>query len=148
MISKHRCRAKLHGTPKQAQRQSRDSRFFLLVGRYDQLIGNQIARLSSCGVVILTEFLSPDFDLNSSAVRNVLRGWIAHGDVAAVWLTQPLTSSTAACLLKPCHPANVVGLWSSSATQVVSLSSRWVGLNGHRWGGRELQCAVIRAESS
>ena len=23
----------------------------------------------------------------------MLRGWIAHGDVAAVWLTQPLTSS-------------------------------------------------------
>ena len=75
---------------------------------YDHLVGNQIARLSACGVVILSEFLSPNFDLNSFIVRNVLRGWIAHGDVAAVWLIQPLTSSTAACLLKTCHQANVV----------------------------------------
>ena len=82
--------------PKQAQRQSRDGRFFLLVGGYDQLVGNQIARLSACGVVILSEFLSPNFDLDSSTVRNVLRGWITHGDVATVWLTQPLTSSSAA----------------------------------------------------
>ena len=72
----------------------------------------EIARLSSCGVVILSEVLSPDFDLNSSTVRKVLRGWIAHGDTAAVWMTQPLTSSTAACLLKACHQANVVGFYA------------------------------------
>ena len=82
---------------------------FLLVGGYDQLVGNQIARLSACGVVILSEFLSPIFDLNSSSVRNVLRGWISHGDVAAVWLTQPLTSSQnmspsrRCCILRGAH---------------------------------------------
>ena len=89
VISKPRCRAKLHGIFKQAQRQSRDGRFLLLVGGYGQLVGNQIARLSSCGVVILSEFLSPDFDLNSFTVRNVLRGWIAPGDVAAVCFDSP-----------------------------------------------------------
>ena len=89
----------------------------------DQLVGNEIARLSACGVVILSEFLSPNFALNST-VRNVLRGWIAHGDVAAVWFTQPLTSSTAACLLKTCHEANVVGFYAESSTiRSVSLSS-------------------------
>ena len=31
---------------------------------------------------------------------------------AAVWLTQPLTSSSAACLLKTCHQANVVGFYA------------------------------------
>ena len=97
MISESRCRAKLHGIFKHAQRQSKDGRFFLLLGGSDQLVGNQIARLSSLGIIILSEVLSPDFDLNSSTVRNELRGWIALGDVAAVWLTQPLTSSTAAC---------------------------------------------------
>ena len=111
LISQPRYRAKLHGIFKQAQRQSRDDRFCLLVGGYDQLVGNQIARLSSCEMVILSEFLSPNFDLNSSTVRNVLRGWIAHGDAAPVWLTQPLTSSTAACLLKTCHQANVVNFF-------------------------------------
>ena len=55
MISQPRCRAKLHGIFKQAQRQSIDGRFLLLVGGYDRLVGNQIARLSSCGVVILRE---------------------------------------------------------------------------------------------
>ena len=100
MISQPRCRAKFHGIFKQAQRQSRDGRRFFLVGGYEQLVGNQIARLSACGVVIVSEFLSPNFDLNSSTVRNVLRRWIAHGDAAAVWLTQPSTSSSAACLLK------------------------------------------------
>ena len=30
-------------------------------------------------MVILSELLSTDFELNSSTVRNVLRGWIAHG---------------------------------------------------------------------
>ena len=32
-----RCRAKLHGIFKQAQRYSKDGRFFLLLGRFDQL---------------------------------------------------------------------------------------------------------------
>ena len=96
VISESRCRTKLHGVFKQAQRHSKDGRFFLLLGRSDQLVGSQIAWLSSSGIVILSEVLSPGFDLNSSIVRNVLRGWIAHGDMAAVWMTQPLTSSTAA----------------------------------------------------
>ena len=112
MISKSRCRAKLHGIFKHAQLQSRDSRFFLLLGGFDQLVGNKIACLSSCGVVILSEVLSPDFDLSSSTVRNVLRGWIAAGDIAAVWMTLPPTSSTAACLLKACHQANFVGFYA------------------------------------
>ena len=94
--------------------------FSLLVGGYDELVGDQIARLSSCGVVMLSVFLSPTYDLNSSTVRNVLRGWIAHGDVAAVWLTQPLTSSTAACLLQTCHQANVVGFYVELIHNTVS----------------------------
>ena len=127
VISQPRCRAKLHGIFKQAQRQISDGRFFLLVGGYDQLVGNQIARLSSCGVVILSEFLSPNFDLNSSTVRNVLHGWIAHGDVAVVLLTQPLTSSTAACLLKTCHQANVVSFHAELIHNTVSQSfEHWV----------------------
>ena len=89
VISEFRCRTKLHGVFKQAQRHSKDGRFFLLLGRSDQLVGSQIARLSSSGIVILSEVLSPGFGLK-------LRGWIAHGDIAAVWMTQPLTSSTAA----------------------------------------------------
>ena len=63
-------------------------------------------------MVILSEVLSPGFDLNSSIVRNVLRGWIAHGGIAAVWMTQPLTSSTAACLRKACQQANFVGFYA------------------------------------
>ena len=51
-------------------------------------------------------------NLNSSTVHNVLRGWVAAGDIAAVWMTLPLTSSTAACLLKACHQANVVGFYA------------------------------------
>ena len=89
--------------------------FFLLTGGSNQLVGNQMARLSSLGVVILSEVLSPDIDLNSSAVRNVLRGWIAHGDIAAVWMTQPRTSSTAAsvrcqwmCVLLAYRSGNVL----------------------------------------
>ena len=109
VIVETRCRAKLHGIFKQAQRWSKGGRCFLLLGRFDQLAGSQIARLSSLRIVILSEVLSPGFDLNSSFVRKVLRGWIAHGDIAAVWVTQPLTSSTAAFLLKACHQANVVG---------------------------------------
>ena len=69
----------------------------------DQLVGNQIARLSSLAVVILSEILSPGFDLNGPIVRSVLRGWNAHGDVAAVWMTRPLALSTASCLLQACH---------------------------------------------
>ena len=90
MISESRCRTKLHGLFKQAQRHSKDGQFFLLLGRTDHLVGRQIARLSSLGKVILSEVVSPSFDLNSSIVRNVLRGWIAHGDMADVWMTQPL----------------------------------------------------------
>ena len=89
----------------------------------DRLVGNQTTRLPSCGVVILSEFLSPHFDLNSSAVRNVLRGWIAFGDIAAVWMT--LTSSAAACLLKK-HVTKrmlLVSTGSLSATRIVSLPS-------------------------
>ena len=52
--------------------------FFLLMGGPARLVGSQIARLSSLGV------LSPDFGLNNSTVRNVLRGWITHGDMTAV----------------------------------------------------------------
>ena len=50
--------------------------------------------------------------LNSPIVRDVLRGWIAHGDIAAEWMIQPLTLSTAACLLKAGNQANVVGFYS------------------------------------
>ena len=59
--------------------------------------------------MVLSEVLSPDFDLNSSTVRNVLRGWITHGDIAAVWMTQPFALSTVSCLLEACQQANVVG---------------------------------------
>ena len=96
--------------------------FFLLVGGYDQLVGNQIAPLSSCGVVILGEFLSSNYDLKSSTVRNVLRGWIAHGDVAAVWLAQTSTSFAATCLLKTCHEAHVVGFYAEHIHNTVSQS--------------------------
>ena len=61
--------------------------------------------------MILSEVRSPEFDLNSFTVRNVLRGWIAHGDMAAVWMTQPPTLSAAACLLPTCHQTNVVGFY-------------------------------------
>ena len=93
-------------------------------------VGGQIARLSFSGIVILGEVLSPGFDINSSIVRNVLRGWIAYGDIAAVWMTQPQTSSTAACLLKACHQANVVGLYAelNSDTPRQSLK-RWATNN-------------------
>ena len=61
VISESRCRTKLHGVFKQAQRHSKDGRSFLLLGRSDQLVGGQIARLSSPGMVILSEVLSPGF---------------------------------------------------------------------------------------
>ena len=112
VISESRCRTKLHGIFKKAQRHSKDSRCFLLLGGSDQLVGSQVARLPSLRVVILNEVLSPDFGLNSSIVRDVLRGWIAHGAIAAVWKTQPLTLSTAACLPEACHQANVVGCYA------------------------------------
>ena len=72
MILESRCRAKLHGIFKHAQRRSRDGRFFLLLGGSDQLVGSQVARLSSSGKMILSEVLSPSVDPNSSIVRNVL----------------------------------------------------------------------------
>ena len=73
---------------------------------------------------MLSEVLSPGVDLNSSIVRNVLRGWIAHGDVAALWITQPLALSTASCLLEASHQANVVGFFAglSSDTTFQSLA--------------------------
>ena len=58
-ISESRCRTKLHGIFKLAQRHSKDGRFFLLLGRSDLLVRSQIARLSSLGIVILSEVLSP-----------------------------------------------------------------------------------------
>ena len=130
VISQPRCRTKLRGIFKHAQRQSRDGRFFLFVGGYDQLVGNQTALLSACGVVILSEFLSPNFDLSSSTVRNVLRGWIAHGDVAAVWLTQPLTSSGAASLLVSTrNSSTILSVRLSSVAPTTPLASskdRWI----------------------
>ena len=49
VISKSRCRAKLHGKFKHAQRQGRDGRFFLLLGGSDQLVGSQISRFFFTG---------------------------------------------------------------------------------------------------
>ena len=123
MILETRCRAKLHGVFKNSQGQSRHGRLFFLSGGSDQLVGNQIARLASLGVVILSEVLSPGFDLNSPIVRNVLRGWNAHGDAAAMWMTQPLALSTASCLLERRHQAIVVGFFAglSSNTTCQSL---------------------------
>ena len=72
--------------------------FSCFLGGSDQLVGRQIARLSSLEVVMLSEVLSPGFDLNSAIVRNVLRSWIALGDVAVLWITQPLALSTASVL--------------------------------------------------
>ena len=111
-ISESRCHAKLHGIIKHAQRQSRDGQFLLPLGGSDQLVGNQIARLSSLGIVVLSGVLSPEFDLNSSIVRNVLRGWVSHGDIAAEWMTQPADLSTVSCLLEACQQANVVGFYA------------------------------------
>ena len=50
--------------------------------------------------------------LNSPIVRNVLRGWFARGDIAAVGMTQPLALSTASCLLEKCQQANVAGFFA------------------------------------
>ena len=97
MISESRCRAKLHGIFK-------------------------LARLSSLGIVVLSGVLSPGFDLNSNIVRNVLRGWITHGDIAAAWLTRPLALSTVSCLLEACQQANVVGLYAELHNDTAPLS--------------------------
>ena len=96
VISKLRCRANSHGIFQTSSTAKQKMVGFscLLAG----MISSSVIRLHvclQCGVVILSEFLSPNFDLNSFTVRNVLHGWIAHDDVAAVWLTQPSTSSTA-----------------------------------------------------
>ena len=91
-------------------------------GGSDQLVGSQIARLSSLGIVVLSGVLSPRFDLNSSVVRNVLRGCISHVDIAAVWMTQPLASSTVSCLLEACQ----LRTWVVSARN--SITTRLVGL--------------------
>ena len=114
MISESRCRAKLHGIFKHAQRQSRDGRFSCC---WSDLISVLVAKLHGylfLGIVVLSGVLSPGFDLYSSIVRNVLRGWITHGDIAAVWVTQPLALSTVSCLLEACQQANVV--WSLRGT--------------------------------
>ena len=47
MISEVRCRAELRGIYNVPQKQSKDGRFFLLLGASDMLVANQIARLSS-----------------------------------------------------------------------------------------------------
>ena len=109
VISESRCRTKLHVFSNKRNVTAKMVGFFLLLDGSDQLVGGQIARLSSSGIVVLSGVLSPGFDLKSSLVRDVLRGWIGHGDIAAVWMTQPLTLSTVACLLKAYHQANVVG---------------------------------------
>ena len=119
-MSRLLCDAMLHSIFKHAQRQSRDGWFFLRLGGSDQLVGSQIARLSSLGVVILSEVLSPGFDLNSPIVRNVLRGWIACGGIAAVWMTQPLALSTVVWKLFNKRKL-LVSLRSSTATRLVSL---------------------------
>ena len=110
IMSESRCRAKLHGIFKQAQRHSRDGRFFLLVGGPARLVSGQIARLSSLGIVVLSGVLSPDFDLNSSTVPTCLVVWVTHGDIAAVWMTQPLALSTGSCLLEACQQAAIAGV--------------------------------------
>ena len=43
-------------------------------------------------------------------MRNVLRGWITHGDIAAVWMTQPLALSTVSSLLEACQQAAIAGV--------------------------------------
>ena len=72
--------------------------------------------------------LSPNFDINSSTVRHVLRGWITHGNVAAVWMTQPLSSITISRLLETCQHANVVGCYAEfhSDTALHQLANRLV----------------------
>ena len=80
-------------------------------------VGSQIARLSSLAIVVLSGVLSRKFDINSSTVRHVLRGWVTHGDVTAVWMTQPLSSITISRLLETCREANVVGSTQSSTAR-------------------------------
>ena len=62
MISEARCRAKLLRVFKNAQRQSKAGRFFLLQGGLSQL-----------RVVILSEFLSLGSDIASPVACNVLQ---------------------------------------------------------------------------
>ena len=70
----------------------------------------------------------PIFDLNGSTVRNVLRGWITHGDIAAVWITEPLALSTVSSLLEACQQAAVLGvcadLHSDTARHLHSASKK------------------------
>ena len=149
VISKFRCRAKLHGIFKHAQRQSRDGRFYLHSGCSDQLVGSQISRLSSCGVVILSEFLSPNFDLNSSTVRNVLRGWIAHGDAAAVWMTQALMSSTSACLFENMSSSKCCWFLrgAQQRPQIVSLSSNVPTITSFSFSWCQWICVLLAYRS-
>ena len=84
------------------------------------LVANQVARLSSLvEVVILSEKFAPGIDLSSSVVRDVLRGWIAHGDVAGVLMTLLFATgfakpheSTAGCLLEACQQAGDIGCFA------------------------------------
>ena len=88
------------------------------------LVANQIAPLSSMDFVILSESFAPGIDLSSSVVRNVLRGWIAHGDAAGVWMTLSFATvlakpheSTAVCLLEACHQAGRYWLFRGTQQQ-------------------------------
>ena len=133
VISESRCRAKLRGIFKQAQRHSRDGRFFLLVGGPARLVGGQISRLSSLGIVVLSGVLSPDFDLNSSTVRNVLRGWITHGDIAAVWMTQPFALSTVSSLSKACQQATIAGVYAATKLVTCIVPAKTLTFAKCRW---------------
>ena len=119
MISEARCRAKLHGVFSDCQRQSKSERFFLRLGVHDQLFANQIACLSSLGVVILSDILSPGFDLASPVVRDVLHSWSAHGDA---WIKAEPQASTAVCLLEACQQAGAVGCFAGLSTNVACQS--------------------------
>ena len=65
-----------------------------LVNNVPLVVSSQISRLSYLGVVVLKWSAVARFYLNSSNIRNELRGWITHGDIAAVWMTQLLALST------------------------------------------------------
>ena len=81
---------------------------------WETLLGLLVANLHGCplGIVVSSRVLSPDFDLDSSTVRNVLRGWITHGDIAAAWMTQPLALSKVASLLEAFQQAAIAGVYA------------------------------------
>ena len=112
--------------------------FFLLLGGSDQLVGSQIARLSSLGIVVKSGVLWPGYHLNSSVVRNVLRGWITRGDIAAVWMTQPSAMSTVSCPLEACQQTRVVGFFAELQSDTPRRSlcivpARILSFCGCRW---------------